>query len=297
MGQEWVEITVRTSADPAEVLSRLNDSTVPGVWQDNGLLRFYWPATSWAPDRLIGLRTVLAQLGHPVVDQAIAIGRVADRDWNEPWTKAVQPIRIGRVTIRPSWHRVDLRAGDVELIIDPKQAFGTGHHATTQLLIEWLQEAIAGGEKVLDLGTGSGILAMVALRLGAGRAIGIDHDPVAIDCARESAVQNGFGEELSLKVGTAGSLSSEEDSIPVHLVVANLDRQAILDCAAVLAAYAKGGVRLLLSGLLAEQVSEVERALAADGIYVRAVREREGWIAFDAAAAQSCDEEPERISL
>jgi ribosomal protein L11 methyltransferase len=165
------------------------------------------------------------------------------------------------------------------------------------LLIEWLQEAIAGGETVLDLGTGSGILAMVALRLGAGRATGIDHDPVAIDCARDYAEQNGFGGELSFKVGTAGSLPSEGGPVPVHLVVANLDRQAILDCAAVLAAYAKRGARLLLSGLLAEQVSDVDRALAGDGIYVRAVREREGWSALDAAAAQSCDEGPGGISL
>ena len=296
MRQGWVEVTVRTSADPAEVLSRLDDSAVPGAWQDDGLLRLYWPITAWDPDHLVGLRAVLAQLGHPVKEQAIATSRVEDRDWNESWARSVQPIRVGRVIIRPSWHRVDLRADEVELIIDPKQAFGTGYHATTQLLIEWLQEAIAGGETVLDLGTGSGILAMVALRLGAGRATGIDHDPVAIDCARDYAEQNGFGGELSFKVGTAGSLSSGESPVPVHLVLANLDRQGILDCAAVLAAYAQRGTRLLLSGLLAEQVSDVEQALAADGIYVRAVREREGWSALDAAAAQSCDEGPEGIS-
>jgi ribosomal protein L11 methyltransferase len=291
MGREWVEITVHTSADPADVLSLLSDSAASGAWQEDGLLRFYWPASVWAADRLIQLRTILAQLGHPVEDHAMTICRVADKDWNEPWARAVQPIRMGRVIIRASWHRVDLMADEVELVIDPKQAFGTGHHATTQLLVEWLQEAIAGGERVLDLGTGSGILAMVALRLGAARATGIDHDPVAIDCARDYAEQNGFGEELSLMVGTAGSLLSEEGPVPVDLVLANLDRQAIVDCGLVLATYANRGARLLLSGLLAEQVSEVERALAAEGIYVQDVREKEGWTALDATAAQSCDKE------
>jgi ribosomal protein L11 methyltransferase len=289
MSHDWVEVTVQTSADPAEVLSVLNDSAVCGAWQDDGLVHLYWPDVAWGAGRLADLRTVLAWLGHPVTEQAIVIGKVADRDWNEPWAKAVQPIRVGRVIIRPSWHRVDPTGNEVELIIDPKQAFGTGHHATTQLLIEWLQEVIVGGETVLDLGTGSGILAMVALRLGAGRATGIDHDPIAIDCAREYAKQNGFHEELTLKVGTAVALCAEAPC-PVELVVANLDRQTILDCRDLLAHYAQRGARLLVSGLLAEQLSEITHALALNGIYIRTSRERDGWVALDAAADLSCDE-------
>lgn len=288
MGQEWVELTVRTSADPAEVLSLLNDPSASGAWQENGLLRLYWPASAWEVDRLADLRAVLAGLGHPVAEQDIVTGRVADRDWNEPWTQAVQPVRIGRVVIRPSWHQVDLGTDEVELIIDPKQAFGTGHHATTQLLVEWLQEMIRGGETILDLGTGSGILAMAALKLGASHATGIDHDPVAIDCACAYAGQNGFGGELRLEVGSAASLRDPADS--VDLLLANLDRQAILDCKEVLASYARRGTRLLLSGLLTEQLPEVKQALSVDGIYVGTTRERDGWLALHATAGWSCDE-------
>jgi ribosomal protein L11 methyltransferase len=291
MGQDWIEVTVRTSADPAEVLSSLDDSTISGAWQDDDLLRLYWTSSAWGPDRLVALQVALAQLGHPVAEQAIATGRVPDRNWNEPWALAVQPIRIGRVIIRPSWQPVECRSDDIELIIDPKQAFGTGHHATTQLLIEWLQEIIAGGETVLDVGSGSGILAMVALRLGAGRAIGIDCDAVAIDCAREYADQNGFGKELSWQVATAASLSAWE-SPACNLLLANLDRQAILDSVEVLATVSKRDGRLLLSGLLADQLPEVERALAFEGLYVRTTREREGWLALDASAASPCDDAP-----
>ncbi len=291
MGRDWIEVTVRTSADPAGILSRLDDAAISGAWQDDDLLRLYWASSVWGPGRLVALQAVLAQLGHPVGEQVIATGRVADRNWNEPWALAVQPIRMGRVVIRPSWQPVECRSDNIELIIDPKQAFGTGHHATTQLLIEWLQEIIAGGETVLDLGTGSGILAMVALRLGAGRAIGIDCDPVAIDCAREYAEQNGFGEELSWQVGTAASLPAQE-SLVSDLLLANLDRQAILDSVEALATFSKRGARLLLSGLLADQLPEVERALAFEGLYVRTAREREGWLALDAGAASSCDDAP-----
>jgi ribosomal protein L11 methyltransferase len=289
MGQNWIEVTVRTLADPAEVLSRLNDSALSGSWQDDDLLRLYWPSSVWGPDRLAALQTVLAQLGYPAADQAIATGSLADRNWNEPWARAVQPIRIGRVVIRPSWHRVECQADDIELIIDPKQAFGTGHHATTQLLIEWLQEIIAGGERMFDLGTGSGILAMVALRLGAGRSVGIDCDPVAIDCAREYAAQNGFREELSWQVGTATSLC-EHGPAAGALIVANLDRQAILDSVEAFAASAKRGARVLLSGLLDDQLPEIERAFACEDLFVRSTRQREGWLALDVVAALSCDE-------
>jgi ribosomal protein L11 methyltransferase len=184
---------------------------------------------------------------------------------------------------------VDCGSDDIELIIDPKQAFGTGHHATTQLLIEWLQEIIRGGETVLDLGTGSGILAMVALRLGARRARGIDCDPVAIDCAREYADQNGFGKELAWQVGPAAFISAQE-SFACDLLLANLDRQAILDSVEVLGASARRGARLLLSGLLDDQSAEIERALACEGLYVRTARKREGWLALDVGAAQPCDE-------
>jgi ribosomal protein L11 methyltransferase len=288
MGQEWVELRVRTPADPAEVLSRLNDPTASGSWQDDGLLRLYWPAFAWEVERLADLRAVLAGLGHPVTEQDIVVGRLADRDWNEVWAQAVQPVRIGRVVIRPSCRRVELGADEVEVIIDPKQAFGTGHHATTQLLVEWLQEMIRGGETILDLGTGSGILAMAALKLGASHATGIDHDPVAIDCAREYARQNGFGGELCLEVGSAASLRDPPDA--VDLLLANLDRQAILDCKEVLASHARRGTRLLLSGLLTEQLPEVAQSLAVNGIYMGTTRERDGWLALHATAGSSCEE-------
>ena len=108
--------------------------------------------------------------------------------------ESVRPIRIGRrIVIRPSWEPVALQAQDIEIVLDPKQAFGTGHHATTRMLLEWLEDLIHGGEFVLDVGTGSGILAMVALRLGAASALGVECDPVAVDCARDYARENGFG--------------------------------------------------------------------------------------------------------
>ena len=127
-------------------------------------------------------------------DGDIRVEELSDQDWNRQWAESVRPIRIGRrIVIRPSWEPVALQAQDIEIVLDPKQAFGTGHHATTRMLLERLEDLIHGGESVLDVGTGSGILAMVALRLGAASALGVECDPVAVDCARDYARENGFG--------------------------------------------------------------------------------------------------------
>jgi ribosomal protein L11 methyltransferase len=141
---------------------------------------------------------------------------------------------------------------------------------------------------VLDVGTGSGVLAMVALRLGAAGAVGVDFDPVAIDCAREYALTNGFDGRLILSVANARG-EQLHNSIPPTLVLANLDRQTLLDVGDTLCRYAAGGARLLLSGLLLEQRAEIESAYAARGVYVKVARTRDGWVALEAVGMESCE--------
>ncbi len=289
MTHEWVEVQIESACDAGELLSLLDDPAVQGAWQEGDVIRLYWPAHAWSAETLQRLRGWLTRLGQAETHDCIRMNRVPDRDWNELWALSVQPLRIGRhVVVRPSWHRPSLQSGDVELVIDPKQAFGTGHHATTQLLVEWLEDAIHKGDRVLDVGTGSGILAMVSLRLGAAKATGLDTDPVAIECAREYAVVNGFGSELDLRVGTLDE-SLDQAIERIDLVLANLDRQTLLDVSSLLCAYAMRGARLLLSGLLADQQAEVATAFAANGASVRTVRERDGWVALELVASESCE--------
>jgi ribosomal protein L11 methyltransferase len=135
-------------------------------------------------------------------ERDIRVEELPDQDWNQQWAQSVRPIRIGRrIVIRPSWEPVVLQAQDIEIVLDPKQAFGTGHHATTRMLLEWLEDLVHGGESVLDVGAGSGILAMAALRLVAASALGVECDPVAVDCARDYATENGFGDGLEFRCG------------------------------------------------------------------------------------------------
>jgi ribosomal protein L11 methyltransferase len=285
---DWIQADVQTLLDAGELLAILDDPAVTGAWQEADCIHLYWPGDRWGPDIWHCLRRALTQLGHSDPDRAITINHLANQDWNVQWSRLVEPMRIGRVVIRASWKEVVLSAGDIELILDPKQAFGTGHHATTQLLIEWVQEIVTSSDRVLDVGTGSGILAMVALRLGAAKAMGLDFDPVAIDCARDYAQVNGFDDRLILSVGNA-CVEQHHDSFAPTLVLANLDRQTLLDSGEMLCRCAAGGARLLLSGLLIEQREEIEAAYASYGVYVKAVRARDGWIALEVAGMESCE--------
>lgn len=289
MAHDWIEVRIESSVDSGELLGILSDPAATGAWQENGVIHLYWPADRWNPDVLQDLKQVLRELGNESDRPAITVGRLPERDWNAIWARSVKPLKIGRrIIVRPSWERMVSQPGDIELVIDPKQAFGTGHHATTQLLIEWLEELIRGSERVLDVGTGSGILAMVALRLGAKAAGGIDQDPVAIGCAREYATANGFGPELELRTATLRDLQAVENE-RFDIVLANLDRQTILDSIHDFAPYLNLGARLLLSGVLTENRVDISEAFREVGGVVRASRERDGWLALEVIVPDSCE--------
>jgi ribosomal protein L11 methyltransferase len=270
--------------DAGEVLSRLDDPAVRGAWHDGQTIHLYWESQAWSLDHLAQLRQVLRQLDGGLREPDVIVQSLPDQDWNTQWAESVKPLWVGtRIVIRPSWETVDARPGQIEIVLDPKQAFGTGHHATTRMLLEWLEELIQGNESVLDVGTGSGLLAMIALRLGANRAVGIDHDPVAIECAKEYAAVNRFGGELSLQCGVLSDRSAYD------LVLANLDRQTLLQLADQLAVCTSR--RLLVSGILLDQRHEVVAALARRDLYPSREREQDGWLAIEFMRAQPCEGE------
>ena len=180
----YMAMTIQTMVNASEIVGLLDDATLLGSWESDGIVHLYWPVEAWSEEKPKNLTAVLQQLGDDRGAATITTSMFPGEDWNAQWASKVKPIWIGRrILIRPSWETVEISSDTIEFILDPKQAFGTGHHATTHLLIEWLEDCIQGGERVLDVGTGSGILAMVALRLGAKFAMGIDNDSVAIDCA------------------------------------------------------------------------------------------------------------------
>ena len=282
MSSGWVDVQITSELDAGELIGLLDNPAISGAWQDGRILHLYWPSRQWTADHLAHLRQTLRQLTEQGVEPDVMVHSLPDEDWNRQWAQSVKPLRLGkRIIIRPSWEPIEPKEEEIEIVLDPKQAFGTGHHATTSLLLEWLEEDIRGGESVLDVGTGSGLLAMVALRLGAARAVGLDNDHEAIDCAREYAAVNGFGPELSLRCGTLTAPLSHD------VVLANLDRRTLLDLSQPLAA--STGRTLLVSGLLVDQREEIMAAFAQRGLYAGRERTREGWLAMEFVRPESCE--------
>ena len=174
---------------------------------------------------------------------------LADQDWVRLTQAQFDPIQISeRLWITPSWHEAP-NGNAVNLQLDPGLAFGTGSHPTTRLCLKWLDTQLKGGENVLDYGCGSGILTIAALKLGAGSAVGVDIDEQAIRASRDNAAQNNVDAQFYLP-----------DGLPqgqFDIVVANILANPLRMLGEMLAARTKQGGRIVLSGLLDEQVEEL----------------------------------------
>jgi ribosomal protein L11 methyltransferase len=205
-------------------------------------------------------------------------------DWSTAWRGGLEPIVVSsRLLVRPSFTEHTPEAGQAVLVIDPGQAFGTGGHATTRLALELvcaLPSAQLAGARVLDVGTGTGVLALAALALGAGGAVGCDTDPLGSEAARENARINRLDDRLAVYTGSVDALSPAG----FDLTLANMIRSELMPLLAGLTAATRLGGDVIFSGLLAEERSRFEAAVIGHGlelVEVRAERDATGdrWLA------------------
>jgi ribosomal protein L11 methyltransferase len=196
-----------------------------------------------------------------------------DRDWQAEWKASVRPVHAGRVAVVPTWLVDEHRPApdELTLVLDPGRAFGSGHHATTCLCLQLLDELDLAGRTVADVGCGSGVLAIAAARRGAA-AVAVDVDAAAVEVTGENAARNGV--DLDVRHGSVEVLDG-----PVDVVVANLLTDTVADLASALTA---AGETLILSGITAERRDVALDALRAAGAHLEETRERDGWIAVRA---------------
>lgn len=218
---------------------------------------FYCPLT----DDLDARRAAIeARLG-----RVVAWSTVDEEDWAHAWKRFWKPQRIGRhIVVKPTWETFVPEPDDIVIELDPGMAFGTGTHATTRMCLEWLEQLVEAGQRVLDVGTGSGILVVTALRLGAGEALGIDNDPVAVRTARENIVLNGVADRARIAEGDLIDAVMEHERF--ELVIANIVADAIIALAPQVIPYLSEGGAFVASGIIIERVSEVRVALDAAGL-------------------------------
>lgn len=200
---------------------------------------------------------------------------IEGRDWNEEWEKNYfQPIRIGeKCAVRSSFHHPT--GADIEIVVDPRMAFGTGHHATTSQMMSFLLDMDLKGKKVIDMGTGTGILSILATKLGAASATGIEIDPSAAGNARDNCRLNGSDAEIL--TGDATLLSG---LAPADVFLANINRNIILADLSRYASAIAGGGELLLSGFYTSDIPLIESACERIGFELAEVRKEEDWAAL-----------------
>lgn len=169
------------------------------------------------------------------------------RNWNEEWEKTIEPMQVGRFWVHPSWTTETCPKGLIPLMIDPKQAFGTGYHETTRLILRMLPEVVQPGDTIVDVGTGTGILAIAALKLGGSHAFGFDIDEWSYDNAVETMWLNGVQDKMQVKIG---SFETVPEWSTYSIVLANVIRDMLLTYAKEVVALIKPGGTLVLSGLM-----------------------------------------------
>jgi ribosomal protein L11 methyltransferase len=222
----------------------------PGAWQRNRLVAMIGRDTE--PEALAGAARKLAGIAAPV---AFIVRDVPEQDWVRVTQSQFAPIAIGRrVCIVPSWHEVPDDGRDIVIRLDPGLAFGTGSHPTTRLCMQWLEDHVRPESTVLDYGCGSGILAIGARLLGAGRTVGVDIDPAAVEAASANALKNGCACEFRL--------AEDTDTFTADIVIANILSNPLVVLAPMLARRVNPGGRIALSGVLERQAVEVARAYA-----------------------------------
>jgi ribosomal protein L11 methyltransferase len=308
----WLELSVEADSEAVEAVSEILARVAPGGVTVEPAFRLVEDGLAAAvdPDRPATVRAYLPgadasgarsavgeaerALGHLQAFGLRHIGEletrvVAEEDWADAWKRHFPVLRLGRrLVIRPTWRRHRARRDDVVLALDPGMAFGTGLHPTTRLCLEgverWADEGVVTGARVLDVGCGSGILAIAAAKFGARHVLGVDTDPVAVEATAANAKRNRLVQRIAAR---RGSLPVPE--APFDLVLANLIASLLVELAAELhravrhgtGAIGSGG-RLLASGIFVDREPEVRRALAAAGFRVRGRWQETDWVSLEA---------------
>ncbi|MFD0715067.1 50S ribosomal protein L11 methyltransferase [Paenibacillus sp. GCM10027626] len=317
---KWHEITVATTEEATEMISNfLHEMDAGGVsieesgtlnkprdtslgqWYEHPLndipegqavIKGYFSQDVDAEQVMAQIRPRIEQLREFDIDPGdfeISHVIVDDEDWANAWKQYFKPIRISeKLTIKPTWEEYEASPGELIIELDPGMAFGTGTHPTTSLCLRTLESVIRGGEEVIDVGTGSGILAIGAVKLGAARVLALDLDPVAVSSAKENTTLNQLEGQIQVELSDLlGVLQADAEAeealhirVPVDLVVANILAEIILLFVDDVFAALKPGGTYIASGIFKNKELDVEKGLEAAGFKIVDRQREQDWIAF-----------------
>ncbi len=304
--REWVELAVAVNVEAVEPVSELfarygyNEGVVidePYVQDRDGdnlgpdlarpfVVRTYVAAPDFDARTLEDLRQAVWHLGQLSAVGELTTKILKEEDWANAWKEHFPVHRIGRrVVVRPPWLAYAPTADDVVVELDPGMAFGTGLHPSTKLSMLGLEEVATPGMAVLDVGTGSGILAIAAVKLGAHHVDAVDVEPVAVRVARDNAARNGVAEQISVRLGSVGAGAPFPGAYDV--VLANIIARVLIELADGLTAATKPGGALLLAGIIDNREAAVEAAFRHRDFTTCSRRQEDDWVSLTMRRASS----------
>lgn len=262
-----VEASIVTSEFQEVLIALLAEMDYEGFEQQDGLLRAYVPEAKFDEQ---GLITLMGRYG-----VAFTVAVIEEKNWNEEWEANFHPVVVeGFCAIRAHFH-APIKAVPYELVITPKMSFGTGHHATTYMMLQAMQQLDLRGRRVLDLGTGTGVLAILAEQLGAARVLAIDNDDWSIANALENTTANGCSRITIVQRDTATGPEG-----PFDVILANINKHVIIPQLPRMEQQLTNEGVIILSGLLRDDSEDVENEAAKNNLSLSGRMTRGGWIAL-----------------
>ena len=246
------------------------------------------PLDESARTRKSNIEVAVRLVGHFASISEIKEREVEEEDWESNWKEYFHPIRVGsNLVICPTWRSHQSLDDDVLIKLDPGMAFGTGHHPTTRMCMELLETLIVGGEKVIDVGCGSGILSISAAKLGAGDILGIEVESRSVEVALENCKLNGISPQVTILNGSFPEIRVENASFDVAL--ANIAAKVVINLSEYIAGAVAIGGRLVLSGILKDTLKDVEKEYSLYGVHFDKVLVDGDWTAVLATKKIAAD--------
>ncbi|MFO0046711.1 MAG: 50S ribosomal protein L11 methyltransferase [Armatimonadota bacterium] len=268
----WILIKAKQTPAPADwspIINTFRDYGIENTLEEANCITGCYVDVDGVRTQIESLRTALLALGvDDVIDEPFV-----EVDWENEWKKFFKPRRVGsHFVVRPTWESFDALPGDKVIVLDPGQAFGTGDHPTTRMCLEYLEMQVAPSNSVLDLGCGSGILAVGAKMVGAGETLAIDIDPIAVEVAKENITRNNV--EVKTAVGDVLELQLESRW---DIVVSNIISATLINLAPDAAYALRPGGKWIVSGIITQNWSDVKKAAEKSGFTYIEHREEDGW--------------------
>lgn len=277
----WIEARIGGSGEALDAVSNFAfEIGAAGLEETADGVRIFFPSgpsdhkiRKSLNDFVRSLRNMGRSIADPVLNP------VQQEDWGRAWKENFKPIRVGnRIVVKPPWEPWPSGSTEIVLDISPKMAFGTGSHETTKLCLEMLERYLEPGLSVLDVGTGSGILAIAAVRLGASRADAVDVEEESVENAGENFLLNRVEDRATVRLGSLDVLSTE----PYGLILANIDRRTLTAMLPEFSSYGRPGTILILSGILAEEKQRIIDLIARSPFRLSESPELGEWAGFAA---------------